>query len=316
MSPDVAASIRARLLNRAKSQGIEFQHYLVRYASERFLYRLGQSEVRDRLVLKGGSLLSLWMDEPFRTTRDIDMLAFGENNEETIGDVIKIVCAVSCPEDGLQFDVDTLKISPIREGQVYGGQRATLMALLNNAKATVRIDFGFGDPVSPVQARMPTLIDYLPAPMLLVYPMVSVIAEKFQAMVHLGLSNTRMKDFYDIWALSESFDIDGAALLAAVASCFKSRDTAWTEEIPAPLTSEFYSDANIQVEWRRYGHRALLLETPPDSFEEVGYRVMALLKPIRDRILSHESFKLTWTAGDAWQGLASQRCCDRQLSSG
>ena len=316
MSPDVAASIRARLLNRAKSQGIEFQHYLVRYASERFLYRLGQSEVRDRLVLKGGSLLSLWMDEPFRTTRDIDMLAFGENNEETIGDVIKIVCAVSCPEDGLQFDVDTLKISPIREGQVYGGQRATLMALLNNAKATVRIDFGFGDTVSPEQVRMPTLIDDLPAPFLLVYPMVSVIAEKFQAMVHLGLSNTRMKDFYDIWALSESFDIDGAALLAAVASCFKSRDTAWTEEFPAPLTSEFYSDANIQVEWRRYAHRALLLETPPDSFEEVGHRMIALLKPIRDSSPSHESFKLTWIAGDAWQGLASQSCCDRQLSSG
>ena len=192
MSPDVAASIRARLLNRAKSRGIEFQIYLVRYACERFLYRLGQSAVRDRLILKGGTLLSLWMPEPFRSTRDIDMLAFEENNEEVVRDAIRIVCAVSCPEDGLEFDVDSLKLSPIREGQLYGGQRATLTALLGNAKATVRVDFGFGDAVSPEDAVMPTLIDSLPAPRLLVYPMVSVIAEKFQAMVHLGLSNTRM----------------------------------------------------------------------------------------------------------------------------
>ena len=301
MSPNVAASIRARLLNRAKSRGIEFQLYLVRYACERFLYRLGQSEVRDRLILKGGILLSLWMFEPFRSTRDIDMLAFDENHVEVIRDVIKTVCAVSCPEDGLEFDVDTLKVSPIREGQVYGGQRATLTALLNSAKATVRIDFGFGDAVSPEDAVMPTLIDSLPAPSLLVYPMVSVIAEKFQAMVHLGLSNTRMKDFYDMWALSESFNIDGDALLVAVADCFKRRGTPWTEELPEALTSEFYSDANIQMEWDRYGRSAALIEPPPVSFEEVGSRVITLLGPIRESIISKESFRMRWVSGDNWK---------------
>ena len=302
MSPDVAASIRAHLLNRAKSRGIEFQHYLVRYACERFLYRLGQSEVRDRLILKGGTLLSLWMPEPFRSTRDIDMLALEENHEEVIRDVIEAVCAVSCPEDGLEFDVDTLKISSIREDQLYGGQRATLTALLSNAKATVRIDFGFGDAVLPEDAVMPTLIDSLPAPSLLVYPMVSVIAEKFQAMVHLGLSNTRMKDFYDIWALSESFNIDGDALLVAVADCFKRRGTPWTEEMPEALTPEFYTDANIQIEWSRYGRSATLMEPPPASFEEVGRRVITLLEPIRESILSKESFRMRWVSGDTWQG--------------
>ena len=301
MSPSVTASIRARLLNRAKSSGIEYQLYLVRYACERFLYRLGQSEVRDRLILKGGTLLSLWMPEPFRSTRDIDMLALAENHEEAIRDVIETVCAVSCPEDGLEFDVDTLRIASIREGQLYGGQRATLTALLGNARATVRIDFGFGDAVSPVAAVMPTLIDALPAPSLLVYPMVSVIAEKFQAIVHLGLSNTRMKDFHDIWALSESYDIDGEALLVAVDNCFRRRGTAWSEEMPDSLTSEFYSDSNIQMAWDHYSGSATLMEPPPDSFEEVGDRVIALLKPIGESIAFNESFRMRWVAGDNWQ---------------
>ena len=141
---------------------------------------LASPEVRDRLILKGGSLIPLWMPEPFRSTRDIDVLALEENREEAIRDAVKIVCAVSCTEDGLEFDVDTLKTSSIREGQPYGGQSATLTALLGAAKATVRIDFGFGDAVSPEEAVMPTLIESLPAPSLLVYPMVSVIAEKFQ----------------------------------------------------------------------------------------------------------------------------------------
>lgn len=305
MSPNVAASIRDRLLKRARSRKIEFQHYLVRYACERFLYRLGRSEVRDSLILKGGSLLSLWVEEPFRSTLDIDMLAFGNNHEEVIRDVVRTVCAVPCPEDGLHFDVKTLKVSPIRESQVYGGQRATLMALLNNARIQVRVDFGFGDVVSPEHAEMPTLIDDLPAPSLLVYPMVSVIAEKFQAMVNLGLSNTRMKDFYDIWALSESFDIDGDALLVAVASCFERRGTSWTEEMPEALTPEFYSDANLQMEWGRYGRSPSLLELPPESFEEVGHRIIALLKPIRDGIVAMESFSMRWIAGDTWQGPSS-----------
>lgn len=310
MSSNVAASIRARLLNRARSQGIEFQHYLVRYACERFLYRLGRSEVRDRFILKGGSLLYLWMDEPYRSTRDIDFLAIGESYEEAIEDVIRTVCAVSCPEDGIHFDVGALRISSIREGQAHGGQSARFDALLDSARIPVRVDFGSGDAVSPERAQMPTLIDALPAPVLLVYPMVSVIAEKFQAMVHLGAGNTRMKDFYDIWALSESFDIDGDALQAAVDSCFKVRGTPWTEEMPEALTPVFYSDANTQTEWLRFGRRATLMETPPASFEEVGRRVITLLGPISESIRSRESFRMRWTAGDRWHAHTQLRCSD------
>ena len=175
MTTNVAASIRARLLNRARSEGMEFQLLLDRYACERFIYRLGESEARDRFILKGASLLALWMEEPHRATRDVDLLAFGDDNAETIRGVMDTVCGISCPEDGIVFDLDTLGVSAIREGQRYGGQRAALIALLGNAKCNVLVDFGFGDVVTPgpIEVTLPTLIEGLPAPFLRTYPRVT-----------------------------------------------------------------------------------------------------------------------------------------------
>ena len=153
MSNNTTASIRARLLNRGKSEGTDFQLYLVRYACERFLYRLGASEARGQCVLKGASLLAVWMEEPYRATRDIDILAFGANDEETVRGVMSTICKVPCPEDGLLFDVDTLDVSAIRDDQRYGGQRARMRAFLGTARITVQVDFGFGDAVTPGPKR-------------------------------------------------------------------------------------------------------------------------------------------------------------------
>ena len=300
MSP-TTASIRDRLLNRARAEGADFQLFLDRYPCERFLYRLGQSYLRERLILKGATLLSIWMEEPYRSTRDIDLLAMGANDEDTIKSVMETVCTLPCPEDGLDFDLDRLNIHPIREGQVYEGQRARLPALLGNARATVQVDFGFGDAVTPQRARMPTLIDDLPAPDLRVYPLVSVIAEKFEAMVNLGIRNTRMKDFYDIWALSETFDIDGPALREAIARCFDRRGTEWTQAVPDPLTPEFYSDTERQHLWRALGNAGMLLEQPQGPFEDTGLRVRTLFGPVRDSILSGDLFEMNWPAGGPWK---------------
>ena len=210
---------------------------------------------------------------------------------------------VRCPvsrEDGLEFDLDSLSVRAIREGQVYGGQRARLQALLGNARATVQVDFGFGDAVTPQQATMPTLIDDLPAPDLLVYPLVSVIAEKFEAMVNLGIRNTRMKDFYDVWSLSEIFDIDGAGLREAVVRCFERRGTVWAQEIPDPLTPGFYSDADRKQLWRAYGNMGTLLRPPPSSFDNVGLQMSTFMGPVRDSILNGDSFEMNWPAGGPW----------------
>ena len=303
MTTNVTASIRTRLLNRAKAEQTEFQLFLDRYGCERFLYRLGKSEVRDQYVLKGASLLALWMDEPYRATRDVDLLAFGENDEATVRDVITTICNVSCPEDGIYLDISTLRVSGIREGNRYGGQRATLTAFLGTAKCNVQVDFGFGDVVvpGPEEARLPTLIDGIPAPFLRTYPQVSSIAEKFEAMVHLGIGNSRMKDFYDVWALSENFAYDGPGLQEAVARCFGRRGTPWSAEIPEALTAAYYSNPQVQDYWTAYGHRGELFNSPPSAFEVVGDRIQSFLGPVRDSILTGESFEMNWPPRGPWQ---------------
>lgn len=168
MTANVSASIRTRLHTRARTEGSNFQLFLDRYACERFLYRLGASGLRGRFILKGASLLVLWMKEPYRATRDIDLLAFAENDKETVRNLMKAICGVSCPEDGLRFDLDTLRVSSIREGQRYGGQRGSLTTFLGTARSTLQVDFGFGDVVTPEpqEALLPTLLDGVPAPFL------------------------------------------------------------------------------------------------------------------------------------------------------
>ena len=255
MSLNIADSIRARLLNEARGGGTEFELFLVRYACERFLYRLGESAVRDRCILKGATLLALWMKEPYRATRDIDLLAFGDSDEETVRMLITTVCSVPCEEDGITFDLETLRVSQIRDNQRYQGQRANLRARLGTARIAVQVDFGFGNAVTSVvdEERLPTLIGGVPAPVLRTYPRVATIAEKFETMVQLGTRNSRMKDFYDIWALSETFEFDGAALREAVERCFERRGTAWSQFLPEALTPAFYSDTGLQTDGNPMG---------------------------------------------------------------
>ena len=303
MTANVAASIGARLLNKARSVGSEYELFLVRYACERFLYRLGKSVERDRCILKGAALLALWMEEPYRATRDIDLLALGENNQEDVRRSVATICNVPCPEDGLDFKIDTLQISSIRDNQRYGGQRARLHALLGAARISVQVDFGFGDVVTPgpAEARLPTLIDGVPTPILHVYPQVTTIAEKFETMVQLGIVNSRMKDFYDIWALSERFAFDGAALQQAVTRCFERRGTHLSAEMPDVFATAFYSNADRRDLWQAYGLQGGLFNAPPNDFEDIGRRVQSFLGPVYASILAGERFDLHWPEAGPWQ---------------
>ena len=264
---------------------------------------MGASEARDRCILKGASLLALWMEEPYRATRDVDLLAYAENDEESVRGVMATVCNVSCPEDGAAFDIDTIKVSAIRDGQRYGGQRATLLAFLGVAKCNVQVDFGFGDMVTPgpEDAMLPTLIDGIPAPILRTYPQVSSIAEKFESMVQLGIRNSRMKDFYDVWALSETFAFGGPELQDAVARCFDRRGTPWSAEMPEALTPAFHSNPQLQDYWTAYGHQGGLFNLPPSAFEVVGDRIQSFLRPVRDNILAGEPCRMYWPPGGPWK---------------
>ena len=303
MTATVAASIRARLLDKARSVGAEFELFLVRYACERFLYRLGESVERERFILKGATLLGLWMEEPYRATRDIDLLALGESNEEAVREAVATICNVPCPEDGLVFELETLRVSPIRDNQRCGGQRATMRALLGTARIVVQVDFGFDDVVTPgaEEARLPTLIDGVPAPELRVYPQVTTIAEKFETMVQLGLVNSRMKDFYDIWLLSEIFVFDGAELQQAIARCFERRGTHLSAEMPDALGPGFYAETERQDLWRAYGRQDGLFNAPPHDFEKVGNRVHSFLGPVYASVLTGDTFDLHGPAAGPWQ---------------
>jgi len=227
MSPDPAASVRARLLNQAKQHGEEFERTLARFAGERLLYRIGACAARDRCILKGASLLAVWMPDPYRATRDVDVLASGPTDDDAIRSMIAELCAVDCPEDGLRLDLSELVVEAIRAEEEYSGKRARFRAFLGQARIAVQLDLGVGDAIAiaPEEITYPTMLPSLPAPRLRAYPREQTVAEKFEAMVKLDTQNSRMKDFHDVWALAGAFEFDGAALQRAVAACFERRRT-------------------------------------------------------------------------------------------
>ncbi len=308
MSPDIAASIRARLLSRAKESGEEFELTLVRYACERFLYRLGASPLRDRCILKGASLQSVWMKDPYRATRDVDLLSRGPSDETAIRDAVSTICLVPCPEDGLTFDLETLTVTSIRGDQEYDGQRAVLTAHLASARIRLQVDFGFGDALSlePVDTDYPTLIVGALVPRLRVYRRETALAEKLETMVQLGRRNSRMKDFHDIWALSSAFEFDARQLCAAVTACFDRRRTLWTSELPDALTPAFYSEPDLQARWTSYVREGAFRPAPPFGFDTIGERIRAFFGPIRDRILGGSEIVGGWSPNHGWMMSASR----------
>lgn len=302
MSPDVAASVRARLLNQARQRGEEFERTLARFAGERLL-RLGASAARERCILKGASLLAVWMPDPYRATRDVDLLASGSTDDDAIRSLIAEICAVACPEDGLRFDLSELVVEAIRAEEEYSGKRARFRAFLSQARIAVQLDLGVGDAIviAPEEITYPTMLPALPAPRLRAYPREQTVAEKFEAMIKLDTRNSRMKDFHDVWALAGAFDFDGAALQHAVAACFERRRTPWTKETPRALRPAFYQMPEITTRWQNYRKAGSVLVPPPAQFSEIGERIVEFLGPLRDWIVAGEEYALTWPAGGPWR---------------
>jgi len=303
MTRDVAASVRARLLNQARAAREEFERTLVRYADERFLYRLGASPARDRCILKGASLLSVWMRDPYRATRDVDLLATEAMDDGMIRRTLEQACAVGCVEDGLVFDLAGLQIDDIRALDNYPGRRARFAARLGAARIHLQVDFGSGDAlVQPAnELEYPSMLPDVPPARVRAYPMEATIAEKMEAMVALDVQNTRMKDFHDVWALSGAFTFVGAGLHAAVAACFERRRRSWSDEVPRVLTSAFYQMPELQARWSHYLAADAVIVAPPARFEIIGERVIQFLGPIRLSIVSEGRASGLWAPGGPWR---------------
>lgn len=303
MSPNVAASIKARLLKDAKKHREELQRTLERFMIERFLYRLGKSAAADRCVLKGAGLLAVWLPDPYRATRDIDLLAFGADNDSAIRRIIEEVCAEVCPEDAVQFDLTTLSIVPIRAEEEYAGKRTRFTAYLGKASVVIQVDFGFGDAMTGQSQIVdyPTILNDLPAPRLRAYARETSVAEKFEAAVKLGTSNSRMKDFHDLWALSGTFAFDGPALHEAVTACFNKRGRMWAPVVPPALTVVFYQEPLLQAKWAGYARKNSAIVVPPGQFSEIGERIVGFLGPVRESISSNTAFQAHWKPGGPWE---------------
>ena len=250
MTQDLAASIRARLLNLAKANNTDFNQLLVRYALERFLYRISQSKYSNQFLLKGALLFVIWYDMPHRPTRDADLLGFGDSNLKSLEETFRDISSMMV-DDGVVFDPDSVTVEEIRKEAGYSGARVVISANLAKARTKTQIDIGFGDVVTPnpIDATYPTLLDDMPPPILRVYPIYTVIAEKLHAIVLLGMTNTRLKDYFDLQVLLDREEIDIHILTEAISATFVRRGMPIQTELPIGLSDEFAKDPTRQKLW-------------------------------------------------------------------
>lgn len=280
----MAASVRQRILDLARKRKEDFGLVLTKYGLERVLYRIAQSEHRKAFVLKGALLFELWTEQRHRPTRDADLLARGDNSPERFMAIFKEICNVEVEDDGLRFDPATVTAEQITEDADYEGIRVKFIGFLENARIPIQIDLGFGDAITPgpIEADIPSLLD-LPNPRLLTYPRESVVAEKFEAMVSLGLANSRMKDFYDIHSLSREFSFDGNTLSEAVRKTFERRGTPLPKDVPLVFTAEFFDDDNKKKQWEAFCNKNRGYVTHV-SFGSVCKDIAQFLMPIVESV--------------------------------
>jgi predicted nucleotidyltransferase component of viral defense system len=273
---NIGASVRARLLNLARERNQPNDLLLTRYALERLLYRLSTTKHCERFVLKGAMLMTTWFENPFRPTRDLDLLGFGDPDPQAMLAVFREVLAVNA-DDGVAFDVKGLAVDLIREELEYGGLRIKSNATIDGARVRIIVDVGFGDAIEPAATELllPVLLD-LPAPRLRAYPRETVIAEKFQAMVALGRATSRMKDFYDIWLLSHAYEFRDYGLARAIAATFARRKTPVPVDAPFALTRAFADDRAKQQQWASFAE-AIGAELP--ALAEIVEDLAAFLMP-------------------------------------
>ena len=296
---NTSVSVHDRLRNMAKESSRPFNELLQHFAIERFIYRLSKSPHADRFILKGALMLSVWSGPVSRPTMDIDLLGKIDNSIEEIKAVMRDACKMDVEDDGMFFNEQTVSAARITEDAEYEGVRVRIKGNLGNARVSLQIDIGFGDVIVPGPGKVdyPTLLEF-PSPELNGYTMETTIAEKYQAMVKLGVLNSRMKDFYDIWMLSRTFDFNGGVLAKAIERTFMNRKTDLTND-PVIFDPSFGRDGTKQVQWQGFIRKARLRNVPGD-FEDVVASIKIFLEPPVRSLADRWTFHSTWKASGAW----------------
>ena len=297
---DMTASVRQRLLNLSRKRKEDFNLVLTRFGIERLLYRLSKSKHADDFILKGAMLFHLWSATPHRPTRDVDLLSFGSPDLELIANIFQRICTVPVESDGVSFDPDSVTAEVIREEAIYDGVRVTMMGKLGVARIPLQIDVGFGDAILPTPETtiFPTLLE-LPAPKLRAYRRETVVAEKFHAMVDLGMANSRMKDFFDIRYLATTFAFDGQALCQAIESTFSRRETPIPGSLPMALSQEFSTDMAKRTQWAAFLNKSKLDQEDPDLVKVVT-SIHTFLWPPTEALSKGKPFLSLWNPGGPW----------------
>jgi len=296
---NIAESARARLLSLSKQRGEEFHLTLAEYAVERFLYRLGQSPLRDKFVLKGAVLFRVWMGQIHRPTKDLDLLGKGSSDLSAVAEAIREVCLVEAL-DGVVFDLDGMQAERIREDAEYEGVRIRLRAELATARIPLQIDVGFGDAITPnpSMTAVPSMLG-MGMPHVLAYPRETVVAEKLHAMVILDISNTRMKDFYDLWFLSRSWPFHLIALADAIRATFQRRGNALPAGTPLALTPAFHSDEQKSLQWNAFVKR-LRLDSSTPGLDEIGEAIKRFIDAPLAEARNQASVEKAWSVSSGW----------------
>jgi hypothetical protein len=296
---NLPASVQARLLKIAHAQQIDFQLLLNRYIIERFLYRLSRSPERDKFALKGAMLFALWVPRLYRATRDLDLLGEGSDDVDQMVRRVAAICRTDVEEDGVTFQAEGLDGERIRAEEEYVGIRLHLPASVGRARTRIQIDIGLGDAAPGAHdADYPTYLNF-PAPRLRVYSREGSIAEKFEAMVTLGMTNSRMKDFFDIWVLSRAFAYDGTVLGSAIRQTFARRGRQIPAVAPLGLTREFAGGDTQQQRWKGFLKRAAIPEPHPTCESVVG-SVEAFLMPVASALAGGRRVPAFWRPGGPW----------------
>ena len=299
-APNVAASVMARLLTRSKARGDDYQLLVTTYAFGRLLYRLGQSSVRDRFVLKAAMLLRLWSDQPYRATRDLDLLRRGDGSFDAIRADLEAIIATPVPDDGIVFDTTRLVLEPMRADDEHVGTRAVLPARYGKARLSLQMDLGVGDAVwpEPIVRQYPALLD-APAPEVFAYARETVVAEKLEALVVLGDRNSRIKDFFDLRMLAMTFTFDRRELSESVRRVERRR-TPVPEIAPIGLTPEFWTNPSRPAQVRAFARRAGLV-APDEMDGDFTATLAAFLLPILEDLGAGAVRPGTWGPGGPWK---------------
>ncbi len=295
-----AASAYAKLKDIADEKKWNFMHLLIRYGTERFFYRLSVSPAAHQFVLKGGNLFVVWQNgNNSRPTIDSDMIYFGNAAPEHLHAIFKEAAdSNASPSDGMRYDGNSIEISSIREETEYGGTRIVLTGYLGNARIRLQFDIGVGDAITPPPelTDFPVLLNG-PVPRLKVYPMATAIAEKAEVMVTRGIINSRLKDFYDLWLLSELFDHDYSMLCQAVRNTFDRRKVAMPVEMPEAWTPEFAANPLKATQWAAFLRKNKTVTAPAD-FAVVASRIAKFLVPV---FFPPIEIPAKWLAAQDWR---------------